>query len=121
MFTLLGLVIFAAMFFLQGDGTTGGPLPGAVPIVEAISAATLTGYLVGFFKKARPTANDGAIVAVAIAAGLLSALVISMVNGGIQMSQLAIGTIVLQGIGAAALSAGVQGANKPSVDKTTGP
>lgn len=106
MFTVL-------MFLFQGDAS----LPGVVPIIEGVAAATLTGYLVGFFKKAFPQAGDAKIVAVAILAGLLSAVVASMVNGGIQLSQMAIGAIILQGIGAAALAAGVQVANKPSVDK----
>lgn len=101
---------------LQGDPL----LPGVVPIIEGIGAATLTGYLVGFFKKARPTASDGAIVSIAISAGLLSAVVVSMVNGGIQISQLGIGTIILQGIGAAFMAAGVQATNKPSVDSPRG-
>lgn len=113
MLTILAMILF------QGDGG-GTVLPGVVPIVEGVGAATITGYLVGFFKKARPTSGDGSIVAVAIAAGLLSAVVISMVGGGIQMSQLGIGTIILQGIGAAALSSGVQGANKPSAESSKG-
>lgn len=105
MFTVLALLF-------QGEA-----LPGVVPIVEGIGAATLTGYLVGFFKKARPLAGDGSIVAIAIAAGLLSAVVISMVNGGIAMSQFGIGVIILQGLSAAALAAGVNASNKPSVDE----
>lgn len=96
---------------------TGDVLPGVVPIVESIGAATLTGYLVGFFKKAFPNASDAHIVAVAILAGLLSATVVSMINGGIEMSQVAIATIIVQGIGAAFMAAGVQATNKPSVDK----
>lgn len=120
MFILLSVLAMLAVFMFQQTGTTGAPLPGVVPIIEGVGAATITGYLVGFFKKGRPTSGDGAIVAVAIAAGLFSAVIISMVNGGIALSQLGIGTIILQGIGAAALAAGVQGANKPSVDKSFG-
>lgn len=119
MLITLGLAVFALIFLLQGDGT-GPALPGVVPIVEATGAATVTGYLVGFFKKARPDSGDAPIVAVAVLAGLFSAVVISMVNGGIQISQLGIGTILLQGIGAAALSAAVQVSNKPSVSTSKG-
>jgi hypothetical protein len=43
-----------------------------------------------------------------------------MVNGGIQFNQMAIGVILMQGIGAAALAAGVNQTNKPSVDRPTG-
>jgi|GEM_PF-5649814 len=114
---MLSAFIFALVF--QGDSSTSGTVPavaGVVPIIEGVGAATLCGYLVGFFKKAKPTAGSGSIVAVAIAAGLFGAVIISMVNGGIQMTQLGIGTIILQGIGAAALAAGVQVSNKPSVD-----
>lgn len=114
MFLAVSMLVFAMLYFFQGSDVT--PVTGVVPIIEGVGAATLTGYLVGFFKKAKPNASSGAIVGIAIVAGLLSAVVISMVNGGIQASQLGIGTIILQGIGAAALAAGVQGANKPSVD-----
>lgn len=96
---------------------TGEVLPGVVPIVESIGAATLTGYLVGFFKKAYTNASDARIVGVAIIAGLFSAVVVSMINGGIELSQVAIATIIVQGIGAAFMAAGVQATNKPSVDK----
>lgn len=115
MLTFLALVAFLIILF-QGDGSVSG---GVVPIIEGVAGATTTGYLVGFFKKAFPTASSASIVAVAIVAGLFSAIVVSMVNGGIPLTQPGIGTILLQGIGAAALSAGVQVTNKPSVDAPT--
>ena len=116
MFLVLGLLSMLAVFLFQTDGTSGA-LPGVVPILEGVAAATLTGYLVGFFKKGFPDASGARVVGVAILAGLASAVVASMVNGGIQLTQMAIGTIIMQGVGAAALAAGVNASNKPSVDE----
>ena len=117
MFLLLLFSFVIAMFLSLLQAEPGGAVAAAVvPIIEGTAAATLTGYLVGFFKKAKPNASDGAIVGVALVAGLLSAALASMVNGGIQVTQMDIGVLIFQGIGAAALSSGVQVANKPSVD-----
>lgn len=87
-------------------------------IIDSVAAATLTGYLVGFYKKAYPTALDRSIVAVAVVAGLLSALVATMASGGVHLSQASLGTILMQGLSAAGLSAGVQVVNKPPASMT---
>lgn len=112
------LITFAISLVFQTDGTVN-TRDVVMPILEGGAAATFTGYLVGFFKKAKPHAGDPSIVAVAIASGLTGSALASMINGGIQLSQSAIALVIFQGIAAAALAGGVQQANKPSVDKPT--
>lgn len=105
------------LFMFQEPGTVTAIGNVVAPILEAGAAATLTGYLVGFFRKAYPDARGSRVIATAIAAGLLCSALASMINGGIPLSQQGIALVIAQGISAAALSAGVQASNKPSVDE----
>jgi MFS family permease len=116
---LFAVAVFALQFTTAAIAHAQGAAPPAQPEVSGVvstlvlgSAASMpTGYLVGFFKHANPTASSKAIVIVAILAGFLSSLLMTMLAGGIQLTQLGIATVVIQGIGAAALAAGVNTTN----------
>lgn len=75
-------------------------------IVETSAASVLTSYLVSLFKLAWPTVPSWALVIAALASGLASALLISLA-GGEALTTPVIATNVLQGIGAAAIAAGL--------------
>lgn len=70
-----------------------------------------TGYIVGFYKHAFPTANVRSLVLAAVLAGQFSSLLLTMLSGGVRFSQAVISTVILQGIGASALSAGINTTN----------
>lgn len=82
------------------------------PIIGAIAAATICGYLVGFYKKAAPDANGKTVMLVAIAAGQLAAVLETAMLGQLAFEQVQIATMIAKGIIAAAVSAGVQATNQ---------
>jgi len=77
------------------------------PVLQTTSASVPTSYIVSFFKLAVPTANSAAIVVVAVLAGLASSVLVTMMTGGIAATQAGIATVIVQGIFAAAVAAGV--------------
>jgi hypothetical protein len=90
-------------------------------IVEATSAATLTGYLVSFFKLARPTASSGLIVAAAMLSGLISSTLVTAARGGLALDQKTIAVLVISGLAAAAVAAGLNRTDQTAEAKRIGP
>jgi len=124
---LFTIAIFAVQFIstavahAQGAGPANAPVVSGVitPLLLGSAASMPTGYLVGFFKHAYPQAGGRSLVIVAILAGLVSSLLMTMLAGGVQTTQVGIATFIIQGIGAAALSAGVGATNSSGDAKRT--
>lgn len=111
-FILLG---WPVAVYAQGD-TAASAAAAITPLLLGSAASMPTGYLVGFYKLAFPQAATRWLVLIALLSGLGSSALMTMLAGGIQLTQPGIAAIVVQGLGAAALSAGV-GATNASGDK----
>lgn len=124
---LFAITVFAIQFIATAVAHAQGASPADAPVVSGVvtplllgSAASMpTGYLVGFFKHAYPQAGGRSLVLVAIVAGLISSLLMTMLAGGLQTTQVGIATFIVQGLGAAALSAGVGATNSSGDTKRT--
>lgn len=84
--------------------------------VESAAAAALAGYLVAFFKLGAPASPPWALVMVALCAGILSAVLIFFGEGGTLTAQTG-AQVVMQGIGAAAIAAGLTRTDEAGEDK----
>lgn len=89
-------------------------------IIGASGAAVVAGYLVNFFKLARPGASSGLLIAVAVSAGQFAAALATMVQDGIHLGQKPIGTIILMGILASAAASGLSRTNNSAEAARTG-
>lgn len=76
------------------------------PLLDIGAAAVVAGYLVAFYKIAAPAAPSWALVLVSLLSGVGSALLIAVGEGATLTSQVA-AQVVVQGVGAAAIAAGL--------------
>lgn len=76
------------------------------PILGTGAAAVVAGYLVAFYKLGAPGAPSWALVLVALLGGVGSAALVGLAEG-VVLTQQTLAQIGLQGIGAAAIAAGL--------------
>lgn len=85
-------------------------------ILETTACSVVTSYLVSLYKLALPSAPSWALVLCALFAGLVSAALVTMA-GTEPITQQTIATTILQGIGAAAIAAGLTRTDQAAEEK----
>jgi len=86
-------------------------------VLQTTSASVPTSYIVSFFKMAVPKAGSASLVIVAVLAGLATSALVTMMTTGIAFTQAGIAGVIVQGIFAAAVAAGVTRTDQAGEDK----
>lgn len=90
-------------------------------IVGISGATTAASLLVSLFKLGVPSASSAMIAAIAFLAGQAAAVLVAAAQGGLAVNQMAIATVILTGIMAAAAAAGISRTDQSAEKGRTNP
>jgi hypothetical protein len=89
-------------------------------IIGISGATTAASLLVSLFKLGVPSASSAMIAGIAFLSGQAAAILVAAAQGGLAVNQVAIATIILTGIMAAAAAAGISRTDQSAEAKRTG-